>query len=149
MESTQTWVVKTPKMDEYETTFRLHICIDLDTQEILVVELTGNDEADANEAKKIQQGKTKNIENDSDKAYLKQRNAAVNSIDETSRDEWKEKTGYHKRSLNEVVMYRYKTIFGEKLSARNPANQITEVRVNCKMLNVYCDLGMPVSYKVD
>ncbi|GHV26322.1 hypothetical protein AGMMS4952_06130 [Spirochaetia bacterium] len=57
------------------------------------------------------------IENDPKMAYLQQRNDAVNTIHETSRDEWKEKSGYHKRSLNEVVIYRYKTIFGEKLSA--------------------------------
>jgi hypothetical protein len=87
-------------------------------------------------------------EKDSGKPYLKQRNDAIKNIDETSRDEWKENTGYHKRSLNEVVMYRYKTIFGEKLSARKSTNQKTETRINCKLLNVYCDLGMPASYKV-
>jgi hypothetical protein len=86
-------------------------------------------------------------------------------------------------------MYRYKTLFGEKLSARNSLNQETEAQINCKLLNavavqkcqilelqplknalsqslggesakassritdfgtssVYCDLGMPASYKV-
>ncbi|GHU00659.1 hypothetical protein FACS1894142_8720 [Spirochaetia bacterium] len=165
--------------------------MDLNTQEILAVELTGNDEADAPVAKRILEGRTENIESfrgdgayddadfqsdcfreflgnkisqiipppknavahpeietDSKMAYLKQRNDAVTTINETGRDDWKENTGYHKRSLNEVVMYRYKTIFGEKLSACDSANQKTEVQINCKLLNVYCDLGMPNSYKV-
>ncbi|GHU14736.1 hypothetical protein FACS1894161_5430 [Spirochaetia bacterium] len=166
---------------------KMHICIDLDTQEILVAELTGNDEADAPVAKRMLEGKTKNIdslsgdgayddfcfrellgdgvkqiipppknavahpevENGPNKSYLKQRNDTVTSMKETSREDWKEETGYHKRSLNEVVMYRYKTIFGGKLSARKIAYQKSEVQINCKMLNVFCDLGMPVSYKVD
>ena len=180
------WKVSKHGWSKRRTWMKMHIGIDLDSQEILAVELTGNDEADAPVAKKMLEGKTKNIdsfsgdgayddfcfrellgndtkqiipppknavphpeiENDPKMAYLKQRNDAVNNIHETSRDEWKEKIGYHKRSLNEVVMYRYKTIFGEKLSARKTANQKTEARVNCKMLNVYCDLGMPVSCKV-
>ncbi|GMO64252.1 MAG: hypothetical protein Ta2A_11770 [Treponemataceae bacterium] len=37
----------------------MHICIDLDTQEILAVELSGNDEADAPEAKKCWKEKRK------------------------------------------------------------------------------------------
>ncbi|GHV74601.1 IS5 family transposase [Spirochaetia bacterium] len=181
------WKVRKHGWSKHRTWMKMSICMDLDTQEILAVELTGNDEADAPVAKKILEGKTKNIEsfsgdgayddfcfreflgnevnqiipppknavthpeieNDPKMAYLKQRNDAVNTIHETSRDEWKEKSGYHKRSLNEVVMYRYKTIFGEKLSARKTKNQETEVQLNCKLLNVYCDLGMPVSYKVD
>jgi hypothetical protein len=166
--------------------------MDLDTQEILAVKLTGNDEADAPVAKKILEGRANTIEsfsgdgayddadfqsdcfraflgnevkqiipppknaaarpeieNGPEMACLKQRNDAVNTINETNRDEWKEKSGYHKRSLNEVVMYRYKTIIGEKLSARKSKNQEKEAQLNGKPLNVYCELGMPVSYKVD
>ncbi|GHU14163.1 hypothetical protein FACS1894161_4670 [Spirochaetia bacterium] len=181
------WKVRKHGWSKHRTWMKMHICIDLDSQEILAVELTGNDEADAPAAKRMLEGETKNIdslsgdgayddfcfrellgddvkqiipppknavahpevENDSNKSYLKQRNDAVTSMKETSLEDWKEETGYHQRSLNEVVMYRYKTIFGEKLSARNSANQKTEVQLNCKLLNVYCDLGMPNSYKVD
>ena len=175
------WKVRKHGWSKHRTWMKMSICMDLDTQEILAVELTGNDEADAPVAKKILEGKTNNIESFSgdgayddfcfrkflgdgvnqiipppknavahpEMAYLQQRNDAVRSIQETSRDEWKEASGYHQRSLNEVVMYRYKTIFGGQMSARKPLNQATEVQLNCKLLNVYCDLGMPVSYKVD
>ncbi|GHV73517.1 hypothetical protein AGMMS49940_08190 [Spirochaetia bacterium] len=40
----------------------MNICIDLDTQEIFAVELTGNDEADVPAAKKMLEGKTKKVE---------------------------------------------------------------------------------------
>jgi hypothetical protein len=180
------WKVRKYGWSKHRTWMKMHICIDLDSQKILEVELTGNDEADAPVAKKMLDGKTKNVEsfsgdgayddfgfrellgndikqiipppknavlhpeikNDPAKTHLQQRNEAINSINRTSREAWKESTNYHKRSLNEVVMYRYKTIFGEKLSARKSANQKTETRINCKLLNVYCDLGMPASYKV-
>ena len=88
------------------------------------------------------------IEHDPDMAHLEQRDGAVRGINETGRDERKEEPGYHRRSLNEAVMYRYKTISGEKLSARKPMNRETETRVNCKLLNVHRGSGMPVSYKV-
>lgn len=34
------------------------------------------------------------------------------------RQQWKQDSGYHMRSLAETVMFRLKTIFGDKLSAR-------------------------------
>jgi hypothetical protein len=75
------------------------------------------------------------IENDPHKAYFKQRNDTVASIHETGHATWKEKAGYHKRRVNEVAMRHYKTIFGERLSARKSLNQETDVRVNCKLLS--------------
>jgi hypothetical protein len=80
--------------------------------------------------------------------YIRQRNETIAFIKEHDLSAWKEAVGYHKRSLNEVVMYRYKTICGDRLSARVIENQITEVKVNCTLLNRFCDLGMPDSYKV-
>jgi hypothetical protein len=180
------WKVRKHGASKRRTWKKMHIGLDLDSQEIVAVELTGNDEADAPVAKKMLEGKTGNVdsfggdgayddfsfrellgndieqiipppknavvhpeaETDPTKAHLKQRNKAVKDIDKTSRSEWKEASGYHKRSLNEVAMFRYKTIFGEKLSARKMTNQKTEVCINCKLLNVFCKLGMPASYKV-
>jgi hypothetical protein len=173
------WKVRKHGWTKHRTWMKMSICLDLDTQEILAVELTGNDEADAPVAKKILEGKTKQvhscsgdgayddadfqsdcfreflgndvkqiipppknavahpeIENDPGREYLKQRNDTVNSINELGRDEWKENVGYHQRSLNEVAMYRYKTIYGEKLSARKSKNQETEAQLNGKLLNV-------------
>ncbi len=77
--------------------------------------------------------------------HLKQRNEAVDSIAATGRAEWKKDVGYHIRSLNEVVMFRYKSTFGDRLQARKFENQVTEVLLKCKVLNVFVETGMPVS----
>ncbi|KAA6319449.1 hypothetical protein EZS27_030655, partial [termite gut metagenome] len=52
------------------------------------------------------------------------------------------------RSLNEVVMFRYKTIFGGELDARTFENQKTEVKIKCLTLNKFSGIGMPHAYKV-
>ena len=51
------------------------------------------------------------------KIFLEQRNQAVKFIKEHDRKQWKIKENYHKRSRNEVVMFRYKTSFGEHMKA--------------------------------
>ncbi len=43
------------------------------------------------------------------------------SKDKKKRKEWKENQGYHKRSLVETCMYRYKKIFSERLAFRKKA----------------------------
>jgi hypothetical protein len=64
------WKVRKHGWSKHRTWMKMHICIDLDSQEILAVELTGNDEADAPVAKKMLEGKTKNIDSFSgDGAY--------------------------------------------------------------------------------
>jgi hypothetical protein len=55
MESLETWLVETSDMG------KLHVCIDCNTQEILAVELTGNEEDDASVGSKMLAGKTKHI----------------------------------------------------------------------------------------
>jgi len=81
-------------------------------------------------------------------SVLKERNKAIKSIDKIGRKKWKKKVKYHKRSLVEVAMFRYKTIIGDKISARKFDNEKTEVRINCSILNVMTNLGMPISKKV-
>ena len=61
---------------------------------------------------------------------------------------WKIKEGYHRRSLNEVVMFRYKSTFTGNMSARKMENQKTEVKLKCKILNMHRRQGMPFAYKV-
>jgi hypothetical protein len=76
------------------------------------------------------------------------RNAAVLRGREVGRDEWKKEVGYHRRSLVETAMMRLKTIFSEKLKAREWRRQETELRVRCAALNKMTSLGMPQSYAV-
>jgi hypothetical protein len=79
---------------------------------------------------------------------LEQRNEAIKRIKEVGRQKWKEELGYHNRSKSEVNMFRYKTIFTEKLNSRKIKNEKREVELKCKILNKYAELGMPKSYKI-
>lgn len=164
---------------------KLHIGIDIKTQEIVCVELTPNGEDDAATATKMLKGKTEKLNSFRGdgayddfafrealgsevnqiipppkdaivhegtkkkpvKDYLKQRNEAVEYIKTHDRKEWKIKEDYHKRSLNEVSMFRYKTTFTASMSARKMDNQKTEVALKCKILNLFNKQGMPLAYK--
>ncbi len=180
------WKVRKHGWSKRRTWRKLHIGIDVNTQEIVAAELTGNDKDDAATAKTMLKGATKRIKSfrgdgaydDLDfrktlgakvhqiipppkdavvrkgtkkkplEEYIHQRNQAVADIHQNGRKAWKVEQGYHKRSLNEVVMFRYKTIFGQELSARKTENQLAEALLKCSILNKYTDLGMPDSYKV-
>lgn len=62
------------------------------------------------------------------------------------RKQWKDKVGYHIRSLAETTMFRLKTILGDRLNARKFENQITEFLISVSILNRMTALGMPDSY---
>ena len=64
------------------------------------------------------------------------------------RHQWMKKTDYHRRSLVENYMYRFKTIFGGKLASRNFENQRIEAMLKSSILNRITQLGMPQSYPV-
>lgn len=76
------------------------------------------------------------------------RDENIRMIRKSSRKKWKVKTGYHLRSLAETAMFRLKTIFGDKLNARNFQNQKTEIMIKLSLLNQMRGLGMPDSYAV-
>ncbi|MEZ8368065.1 hypothetical protein AB6C94_01310, partial [Vibrio splendidus] len=56
---------------------------------------------------------------------------------------WKERYGYHKRSLSETAMYRVKQLLGGRLSLRNYNAQVGETYAMIKALNKLTGLGMP------
>ena len=64
------------------------------------------------------------------------------------RQQWKQNSGYHMRSLAETIMFRLKTIFGDKLSARLLETQTAQALIRCRALNRMTHLGMPESYLV-
>lgn len=76
------------------------------------------------------------------------RNEAIKRIRIIGRKEWKQESGYHKRSLIENTMYRFKTQFGTNLHARSKENQQVEIVLKCNILNMFHSFGMPQSYKV-
>jgi hypothetical protein len=77
------------------------------------------------------------------------RNENLRHIWERGRKEWKEESGYHRRSLAETAMFRFKTIFGDHLNAREAKRQKTEARVKCAALNRMTRLGMPDSNRIN
>jgi hypothetical protein len=64
------------------------------------------------------------------------------------RKKWKRDSNYHRRSLAETAVYRFKTVFGNTLSTRTLTRQITEVRIKSAALNRMTRLGMPDSYRL-
>ena len=75
------------------------------------------------------------------------RNETVKLIDELGLATWKQQSGYHRRSLAETGMFRWKTLFGERLQSRLLVNQQVEVRLKAACLNRFTRLGMPKTVK--
>ena len=78
---------------------------------------------------------------------LAERNHTIDRIEQIGRRMWKQEVGYHKRSLSETAMHRYKMTIGNTLTARKMENQLTEVKVGCHILNVFRGCGMPNAIK--
>ena len=77
------------------------------------------------------------------------RDENLREIRKTTRKQWKINSGYHKRSLSENTMFRFKTIIGNKLFSRNFENQKTEFLIGISILNKMFRNGMPISYSVE
>jgi hypothetical protein len=82
------------------------------------------------------------------KAERLKRDENLRYIRKHGRQQWKEDSDYHMRSLVETAMFRLKTIFGDELSARLLATQTTQAIIRCLALNKMTHLGMPESYPV-
>lgn len=76
------------------------------------------------------------------------RNEILENIEVFGRQGWKHLSGYHRRSLAETAMFRFKTIFGEEMKARCEDNQKTEARIKARCINKMTALGMPKSVRV-
>jgi hypothetical protein len=84
--------------------------------------------------------------NSTGKKLLRDEN--LRHIRRTGRKKWKQESNYHQRSLAETAMFRYKTIFTDKLQSRKQENQFQEIHIKSALLNQMTHLGMPDSYKV-
>lgn len=76
------------------------------------------------------------------------RNEAVATIAHLGHREWKKISGYHRRSLAENAMYRFKTLTGPCLCARHVDSQATEVAVRVGVLNGMTELTRPQSVRI-
>lgn len=62
------------------------------------------------------------------------------------RAKWKRLINYHRRSLAETTMFRFKTAFGGKVSSRQMERQVNELKVQCLVLNRMIQVAKPDSY---
>lgn len=76
------------------------------------------------------------------------RDQNLRRIRRVGRKRWKCESGYHRRSLAETTMYRFKAIFGERLSSRDFENQAVELFIKCSALNRMIQIAKPESYPV-
>ena len=75
---------------------------------------------------------------------LEERDKAIRRIQELGdegRALWKKEKGYHRRSRVETLMFRYKTVLGDRLSSRKEWTQTTEVSIKLDALNRMTELG--------
>jgi hypothetical protein len=77
-----------------------------------------------------------------------QRDRDIAAIKEHGRMGWQCHSGYNRRSLVETAMYCYKTVVGRRLHARTVANQRTEAKIGCNVLNRMTTLGMPATERI-
>ncbi|NQU59215.1 MAG: IS5 family transposase [Rhodospirillales bacterium] len=77
------------------------------------------------------------------------RDENLRAIRKKGRKQWKMKNAYHRRSIAETEMFRYKQIIGATLRARTLDRQEREGRIGCKILNRMTRMGRPESYLVE
>ncbi len=71
------------------------------------------------------------------------RDENIRAIKKVGRKQWKISVGYHRRSLAETAMFRFKSLFGTNLANRIFEHQATEAFIKCLALNKITSLGMP------
>lgn len=76
------------------------------------------------------------------------RDENLRQIRKIGRKQWKIDINYHRRSLAETTMFRFKTTFTDRVSARTEPGQRTQLLLRCRILNQMTMLGMPKSYLV-
>jgi hypothetical protein len=77
-----------------------------------------------------------------------QRDRHSAEIEEHGRMGWQRRSGYNRRSLVQIAMYRYKTVVGWRLHAWTLPDQRTETKIGCNLLNRITTLGMPATVRI-
>ncbi len=77
-----------------------------------------------------------------------QREAALQRIRQVGRGEWQTESGYRQQARVENGFFRYKSVLGGGLKARNSKAQAREAVIGCHVLNRMAELGRPKSYAV-
>lgn len=72
------------------------------------------------------------------------RNEAVPVMRKEGLFHWKKVSGYHRRSLTETAMYRFKQLMAEKISLQNYNGQVGTLMAYVCAMNKLNTLGLPV-----
>jgi transposase len=83
------------------------------------------------------------------KAERHNRDENLRRIRKVGRKAWKAESNYHRRSISETAMVRFKTILGGNLSSRIFDNQAAELFIQCAALNRMIQLAKPDIYKLE
>ncbi len=83
------------------------------------------------------------------KSERHKRDENLRRVRQVGRKQWKKESNYHRRSLAETTMFRFKTIFGDRLQTRHVNNQFKELLLKTSILNQMTHLGMPDSIKIE
>ncbi len=86
--------------------------------------------------------KNRNIKKE-DREKLQERDEAINYINYNSingdkslaRKSWKEKSGYHARSLVETTMWQIKSHCRDRLTNKREDSRATQAKIKCKVIN--------------
>lgn len=76
------------------------------------------------------------------------RDETIRHIRKQGRSQWKKSVGYHRRSLAETAVFRFKQLFSPKLATRLFEHQVIEAIIQCKAMNKMTQLGMPESVAI-
>jgi hypothetical protein len=77
------------------------------------------------------------------------RDENLRRVRKVGRKAWKQESHYHRRSIAETVMFRFKTIFGSRVRSRKFDNQAVELFIKCAALNRMIQIAKPDSYRVE
>ncbi len=69
-------------------------------------------------------------------------------VKDIGRRRWKKESGYHQQARVENTFFRYKTIIGDRLRARDPKSQEVEALISCNILNRMIAIGRPESFAI-
>lgn len=178
------WKVRKHGWTKHRRWVKLHLAIDLASEQIVLADLSPNSVDDAKGCEqmifsdRVKTGRIRSLTGDmaydnrrlrkklykagigqiippisrgvassGEDPFMADRDQALKYIREYGREEWKKREGYHKRSLAETAMFRYKTIIGPALQARKAHTQKTEAMIGVRILNRTMQLAKPLSYK--
>ncbi|KAM3099120.1 IS5 family transposase [Phormidesmis sp. 146-12] len=77
------------------------------------------------------------------------RDENLRRLRKVGRKAWKQESNYHRRSIAETTMFRFKTIFDGSVHSRKFDNQAVELFIKCAALNRLIQIAKPDSYQIE